>query len=536
MLNESLQDFLNKNNMKFNLTYIFSVFIISYFSIKGKNIAHPKMEILFFMLILAIGLLLINFYSRNKEDIVKITAVTILIFGFLFVFTTPLLDAPDENYHLYRSELTSQGIISSPTIMDHPKTIEFINSKYELPRDKNRGNHPYGINIFKTKEDTDKINTKRVDTNFTFGYNSFTGYIPQAIGIKIAELLSLNIAWLIWLGRICNLLFYTAIASFAIKKTPRFKVPFALVAMLPMSVYMASSLSIDSSINALGLLAIAMFFKMYDSADNSITIKEILFFDVIVFLCAICKMPYIFLIFLLFLIPISKFINKKQYALITSTNIAGVLAIFYLYTAYISHTIKLPRIESILGLENRDNTNISANKGNTISFNNSKDADNPLYASNKKPLLSFETMKIVLKSAFLQLYDQYERLFTFGWLTYQSKLLTNISLVYYSIIGLIYPENINRSKKSRLFCLLIFSCIYLSTYAALYVGYTIYIDPNATVVSGVQGRYFIPLLALMPFMISLNKDKSFKDMDLWIFTFSLVFLAIPIMLTIFNYY
>lgn len=169
MLNESLQDFLNKNNMKFNLTYIFSVFIISYFSIKGKNIAHPKMEILFFMLILVIGLLLINFYSRNKEDIVKITAVTILIFGFLFVFTTPLLDAPDENYHLYRSELTSQGIISSPAIMDHPKTIEFINSKYDLPRNKNRGNQPYGMSIFKTKEDTDKINTKRVDTNFTFG-------------------------------------------------------------------------------------------------------------------------------------------------------------------------------------------------------------------------------------------------------------------------------------------------------------------------------------------------------------------------------
>ena len=354
--------------------------------------------------------------------------------------------------------------------MDHPKTIEFINSKYDLPRNKNRGNQPYGMSIFKTKEDTDKINTKRVDTNFTFGYNSFTGYIPQAIGIKIAELLNLNVAWLIWLGRICNLLFYTSVVSFAIKKTPRFKVPLALVAMLPMSVYMASSLSIDSSINALGLLAIAMFFKMYDSARdlNSITIKEILFFDMIVFLCAICKIPYIFLIFLLFLIPISKFINKKQYALITSANVAGLLAIFYLYTAYISHTIKLPRIENILGLENSNNTNISMNNENTISLNNSNTSDNPLNATKKKPFLSFETMKIILKSAFLQLYDQYERLFTFGWLTYQSKLLTNISLVYYSIIGLIYPENINRSKKTRLFCLLIFQS-YTYQYMLLYM-------------------------------------------------------------------
>lgn len=528
MLNESLQDFLNKNNMKFNLTYIFFVFIISFFSIKRGNITHPKMEILFFMLILAIGLLLINFYSKNKENIVKITIVTILIFGFLFVFTTPLLDTPDENYHLYRSELTSQGIISSPTIMDHPKTIEFINSKYVLPRDKNRGNHPYGVSIFKTKEDTNKINAKRVDTNFTFGYNSFIGYIPQAIGIKIAKLLDLNLVWLIWLGRICNLLFYTAIVGIAIKKTPIFKVPFALVTMLPMSVYMASSLSIDSSINSLGLLAIAMFFKMYSSSDNSIEMKEILLFDLVVFLCAICKMLYIFLIFLLLLIPISKFTNKKQYAIITSTNIVGLLTIFYLYTAYISHTIKLPRIENLLGLDNAN--------GNSITINNSTIANNSSNSSTKKPLLSFETIKIVLKSAFLQLYEQYERLFTFGWLTYQSKLLTNISLVYYSLIGFIYPENINRSKKTRFFSLLIFSSIYLTTYAALFVGYTLYQNPDATMVSGVQGRYFIPILALMPFIICLNKDKSFKDMDLWILTFSLIFLAITVMLTIFNYY
>lgn len=75
--------------MKFNLTYMFSVFIISYFSIKGENIAHPKMEILFFMLILVIGLLLINFYSRNKEDIVKITAVTILILDFYLYSQLP---------------------------------------------------------------------------------------------------------------------------------------------------------------------------------------------------------------------------------------------------------------------------------------------------------------------------------------------------------------------------------------------------------------------------------------------------------------
>lgn len=480
------------------------------------------MEILFFMIILAIGFLLINFYSKNKENIVKITIATILIFGFLFVFTTPLLDAPDENYHLYRSELTSEGIITSAKIMDYPKTLEFINSKYELPMDKNKGNH-VGMSIFKTKEDTEKINSKRVETNFTFGYNSFTGYIPQAIGIKIAKLLDLNVVWLIWLGRICNLLFYTTIVGFAIKKTPMFKVPFALVTMLPMSVYMASSLSIDSSINALGLLAIAMFFKMYSCPDNAITMKEILLFDIVVFFCAICKITYIFLIFLLLLIPISKFTNKKQYALMTSSNIAVLLTFFYLYTAYISHTIKLPRIENLLGLEN------------SKSINNSTIANNSLNSTAKNPL-SLKTIKIVLKSAFLQLYEQYRRLFIFGWMTYRSKLLTVISLAYYSIIGVFYPEKTNRSKKTRFFILLIFSIIYLSTYVAIFVGYTLYLNPDATIVRGVQGRYFIPILPLIPFMICINKDKTFKDMDLWIFTFSLIFLAATVMLTIFTYY
>ena len=109
--------------------------------------------------------------------------------------------------------------------------------------------------------------------------------------------------------------FYDILVSYAIKKTPIFKIPIALVATMPMSIYLASSLSIDATINGLGILAIAFALYMYKS-EKSLEIKDILLFDIIViFLCGTCKLTYIPLIFLVLLIPMSKFKNKKRYLL-----------------------------------------------------------------------------------------------------------------------------------------------------------------------------------------------------------------------------
>ena len=118
---------------------------------------------------------------------------------------------------------------------------------------------------------------------------------------------------------------------------------------------------------------------------------------------------------------------------------------------------------------------------------------------------------------------------------YNSQILITLSLIYYGLIGFFYPENSEIDLKYRIISFLVILVIYSATFFAL-IGYSLSHCPDATLIQGVQGRYFIPLLALMPLVFNLNKNKRFKDMDLWIFTALLIILSSFIMLTIVFYY
>ena len=328
----------------------------------------------------------------------------------------------------------------------------------------------------------------------------------------------MNAVWLVWLGRLCNVLFYDILVSYAIKKTPIFKIPIALVATMPMSIYLASSLSIDATVNGLGILAIAFALYMYKS-EKSLEIKDILLFDIIVFLCGTCKITYIALIFLVLLIPMSKFKNKKDYLLTIFSSIMGILLIFYLYTCYVSHAMNLPTLEMFFNQPTSNgNSSITTDNSNSLTSES-----------------SIKNLKFLIKSEIFGFYEQCVRLFTFGWLTYNSPILYNFSLIYYGLIGFFYPENSKINLKHRIIPFLVILIIYSATFFAL-IDYSLYHCPDATLIQGVQGRYFIPLLPLIPLVFNINKNKRFKDMDLWIFTALLIILSSFVMLTIVFYY
>ena len=82
---------------------------------------------------------------------------------------------------------------------------------------------------------------------------------------------------------------------------------------------------------------------------------------------------------------------------------------------------------------------------------------------------------------------------------------------------------------------LVILIIYSATFYAL-IGFSVSHFPDAAIIRGVQGRYFIPMLALIPLAFNINKNKRFKDMDSWIFTALLIILSSFMMLTIIWYY
>ena len=151
-------------------------------------------------------------------------------------------------------------------------------------------------------------NIRRMD----FAQNPFFGYLPQAIGVFIAKLLDLNVIWMLWLASICNLVVYSAIVSFAIRKTPIFKVPLFVTACIPLAVFQAASPSIDSIIYSVSILLIAYFFYLYKLNDCTINIKHITKFMALVLFLGMCKLTLFSFVLLIFAVPLKNFKNRNM--------------------------------------------------------------------------------------------------------------------------------------------------------------------------------------------------------------------------------
>lgn len=84
------------------------------------------------------------------------------------------------------------------------------------------------------------------------------------------------------------------------------------MACIPISLYQAASLSIDSMIIGLGILSVGYFLYMYKAEKNSLDTKEVVKFSILCLLLGLCKLPYLAFIFLLILVPTDNFKKGKK--------------------------------------------------------------------------------------------------------------------------------------------------------------------------------------------------------------------------------
>ena len=177
-----------------------------------------------------------------------------LLFGLICAFVIPIDSVSDEYEHLSRAEITSRGILFP----------EYVNGSFEsISSMSNFYDNANGKTIFEVNGDTAKINSSLAHVGSAFEQNPFYGYIFSTIGILLAKLLDLNVIWLLWLGRIFNVVMYAGLISLAIKKSPIFKIQLFAIACLPVCLFQAFSVSIDSFVAGLGILTMAYFFNMF---------------------------------------------------------------------------------------------------------------------------------------------------------------------------------------------------------------------------------------------------------------------------------
>jgi uncharacterized membrane protein len=86
-------------------------------------------------------------------------------------------------------------------------------------------------------------------------------YLPQAIGMAIGTYFQTPPLVLLYLGRLLNLFAWSILVYWSITLLPFNKWLFVLLALLPMSIFQAASLSADTTTNGLSFLLTSVFLR-----------------------------------------------------------------------------------------------------------------------------------------------------------------------------------------------------------------------------------------------------------------------------------
>ena len=492
------------NSKEYYLIFLIFISLSLLSIIHIKNIQHPGFEVITFFIVAVLGIFCISFYFKynSNQDLYKVAFVIIVCFGLICSVILPICDVSDEGEHLVRAELTSEGVIFPHWTGEDQNLTRLYNvTDGDIMKGLNKNvgyllsiNTSFfvdnlGATVFTTNHDTDKIELVSTLRQSAFEQNPFFGYLPQALGMVIAKLLDLNVIWLMWLGRICNLLCYAGLISYAIKKTPYLKIPMLVVSCIPITIYQASSLSIDSMIFGLGILSIAYFIYMVKAPKNSIKNKELVIFTVICLLLGLCKLPYLAFIFLLFLVPKDNVEDKRNFYKIILISLLSVSIIGLMWSQYSSPTL-MHSWRSNRGMNSTAQVNyLLTNPHRIIDFFTHIFTDNLVKLANQ----------------FFNFYngggkDHYQDHYTF---------ITVLLQIFLALILFIYPKKVKFERKTRIGLLLLVLMIYVGTCVIQLFTWA----PVGSIRPSVSIRYFIPLLVFFPIIFGLNKERIEKHLD-----------------------
>jgi uncharacterized membrane protein len=213
-------------------------------------------------------------FVNKSNQVSPWVILLILVVGSFFSALIPPLQSPDEIDHIKRAYLLSEGRIILGAPPEGSKTSGgMIDSGLSTYFD------AYAVLIFKPdrKLSADEINMAK-SIKWT-GIKKFSGapgtgfyfpiiYMPQAIGLKIGEILGLTIDTSYLLAR------FMALASIAVILFAAFNVctvnPLTIALLIiPMSVFQFSSASLDGVSTALAVFSIATFLRISDKKTNA---------------------------------------------------------------------------------------------------------------------------------------------------------------------------------------------------------------------------------------------------------------------------
>ncbi|KAA0790935.1 DUF2142 domain-containing protein [Bacillus wiedmannii] len=429
----------------------------------------------------ALATLLALFLIGNNT--VKNFVVVTGIMGVMFSFNNPLFEATDENFHFAKAYDISLGNLLSTKQGDKvgvnlPENID------DMPRP-NQFETTYGLlangeRYDRAKSDIWDTYTFADKTNFveqpTTAVYTPIPYIPQALGLIIANILGLKAFSALMLGRIFNLAVYIALSALAIKIIPRLKNTLAFLAAFPLFVSLSASFSADAILMGLNYLFIAvMLQKLMRSEKNTLGIKDFIIPIVLLILIVLCKFTYWPLSFLIF-----AFIGRDLFR----TKMQGVMS--FLLLAGIPGLIMSSWNLFVMKFVGTINPNEKINPVGQLKFI----LEHPVEVM-KAFFGTFESGM----SMWMNMLNQV------GWVTH---LMSGIVLI--SMVGLVMTVIFDYSEdefKLRNFDYAVFILTIVSVVGLVMLSlYLTWSEVGADFISGLQGRYFLPVIPIVLFIFN----------------------------------
>ena len=431
----------------------------------------------------------------KKIPVENIYLIIALCFGFILVFLLPPFQSPDEDSHFKKAYLVSVGDFYPEDngsnvgnyLPSNIPTYISIKQGFIGNRDKK---YSYSSSVL--DDQTLVASSDKVFNNYsTLTINPLIYSVP-ALGIIASKVISFiiglptTITNMLYGARLFSLIVSCLIVFFAIKISPKFKKSMMALALMPMTLALFSAVTYDSLLISLTFLLFGIASKyIFDDEVKVIENKDIWLVMLIVFVYLNVKYIYLFNLIILLFIPKSKYaFSKKDFFKRYGICLLTLVGI-YLITKLPNYFVNTSKYKTGSNLVLQQKNYVLNHPFNYIGIYLSN-----LFGSRFFYISSFVGM--------LGLLDTFLPIFVvIGYLVYL--------LLVILVDGSQCDMKINAMKRV-LSVIIPFGIISLA-----FLGMYIYWTPSvvgvkAQTISGVQGRYFIPALCLLPFFF-INKFK-----------------------------
>jgi len=431
--------------------------------------------------------------TRLQDPLVAFVCLA-LIFGLLFCVVSPPFFVLDESLHFSHAYQVSQGQL-------RPQKLSPVYYGGTMPQNvndsmlKSLGFRTVQPNFrttfiadFQNKAPAhDSTAPVPVIFNSTAVYSPVP-YLPQATGILVGRVLRLPPVFLLYLGRLFNLLVWIVLVAMAIRFLPFGKWALVVIALLPTSLFQAASVSADALTTGLAFLATAMICK-YVSEKKLLQNKQYMLLFLVMVLLALTKQSYFCFVLLVLALPWAKFRSRREYLKKT----VAIIAVSLLLAAGWSLSVR--KIDIMLPvLPNHPPINTAAQLRSMVT--------QPWHFGfatwNSYLTGRADTTVITFVGQFGRIYDL------------QLPFLVVVLAYVLVFIVLLSDETISKLKdwrRLKTVSAIVLFLTFFSITAILYITYNVH---NNHFVDGIQARYFLPLMILLIPLAKLRKSHVLR--------------------------